>query len=42
MSAGHVNDLTEHVRKQMLDTFDQTSFEATQNKLASKISNGSK
>ncbi|KAH3778152.1 1-acyl-sn-glycerol-3-phosphate acyltransferase alpha-like isoform X1 [Dreissena polymorpha] len=44
MTAADVTDLTENVRKQMLETFNQTSFEATQNKLASKMSmsNGAK
>lgn len=42
LTANDVTDLTENVRKQMLDTFNQTSFEATQNKLASKITNGTK
>ncbi|XP_053380580.1 1-acyl-sn-glycerol-3-phosphate acyltransferase alpha-like isoform X1 [Mercenaria mercenaria] len=42
LTSNDVTDLTENVRKQMLDTFNQTSFEATQNKLASKITNGTK
>lgn len=42
LTADDVTDLTDNVRKQMLDTFNQSSFEATQNKLASKITNGAK
>lgn len=42
LTADDVTDLTENVRKLMLDTFNQSSFEATQNKLASKITNGAK
>jgi len=42
LTANDVTDLTENVRKMMLETFNQTTFEATQNKLASKISNGAK
>ncbi|KAL4219089.1 1-acyl-sn-glycerol-3-phosphate acyltransferase alpha [Mactra antiquata] len=42
LSSDDVTDLTENVRKLMLDTYNQSSFEATQNKLASKITNGAK
>lgn len=40
LTSENVPELTERVRDQMLDVFNKTSYEATQNKLASKLSNG--
>ena len=40
LTSDNVPELTERVREQMLDVFNKTSYEATQNKLASKLSNG--
>ena len=40
LTADDVADLTEKVRDQMLDVFNKTSYEATQTKLANKLTNG--
>lgn len=40
LTSDNVAELTEKVREQMLDVFNKTSYEATQSKLASKMTNG--
>ena len=40
LTPDNVAELTEKVRDQMLDVFNKTSYEATQSKLASKMTNG--